>query len=105
MVTMTKTKKTKNWIVVLCEGKPKHWCFLGELDRGLRQGVRKRENAVRFTRVGAVRVARTYGPHQAYATHERGPRLESERDEHHVAGYSNFGGGGPFAPMHSPKRG
>ena len=35
-------------------------CYLGELTPGVRQGVTKRENAVRFTKRGAVRVAKDY---------------------------------------------
>jgi len=34
--------------------------YLGELDPGIRQGVRRREHAVRFTSMGARRVANGY---------------------------------------------
>jgi hypothetical protein len=71
-------RTAKNWIVVLCEGEARHWCLLGELDRGMRQGVRRRGNATRFTEVGARRVAASYGPGGAYAVREDGARLEGE---------------------------
>jgi hypothetical protein len=53
----------RNYLVVICDG-PNNTpsCFLGELGRGLRQGVRKRVNATRFTQRGAARVAKAYGP-------------------------------------------
>lgn len=53
----------KNWVVVLdSEGSPDpdKLIFLGELDRGIRQGVSLVQNAVRFTLAGAKRVAKTY---------------------------------------------
>lgn len=49
----------RTWIVVLSNPMQPH-VYLGELDRGVRQGVRQLHNAVRFTRVGAVRVAVHY---------------------------------------------
>ena len=52
-----KTKGSRDWVVVLnghhTDGTA---TYLGELDRGLRQGVRRLENAKRFTKVGAQRV-------------------------------------------------
>jgi hypothetical protein len=54
------TMNTKTWVVVLLTD-VKGPMYLGELDRGCRQGVRQLKNAVRFTSVGAKRVAAGYG--------------------------------------------
>lgn len=57
---MAKTTKSKrNWVVVCdrdAKGAP---VYVGELDCG-RQGVRKLENATRFTHAGALRVVAGY---------------------------------------------
>jgi hypothetical protein len=50
---------TKTWLVVLLTD-VQGPVYLGELDR-VRSGVRRIDNAVRFTRVGAKRVAAGYG--------------------------------------------
>jgi hypothetical protein len=50
----------KTWLVVLLTD-AKGPVYLGEFDRGCRCGVRHLENAVRFTAVGAKRVAAGYG--------------------------------------------
>jgi hypothetical protein len=49
----------KHYVVVLSRvnGRP---VYLGELDPGVRQGVRSVDHAVRFTVRGAARVARAY---------------------------------------------
>lgn len=49
----------RTWIVVL-SNPMEISCYLGELHRGVRQGVSKLENAVRFTKAGAARVAAGY---------------------------------------------
>lgn len=49
----------KRFVVLLGEAAPKT-VYLGELHRGLRQGVTRPENAIRFTLLGANRVARHY---------------------------------------------
>lgn len=53
------TKNPKNTVVVVdtIGGEP---VYLGELDPGIRQGVRKLENATRFTATGAKRVLAGY---------------------------------------------
>jgi len=55
-------KSSRNWLVVL-DGQPDAGTavYLGELDAGIRQGVRKLDNALRFTKLGAQRVVRAYG--------------------------------------------
>jgi hypothetical protein len=54
------TTNAKTWLVILLTD-TQGPVYLGELDRGMRSGVRRIENAVRFTRVGAKRVAAGYG--------------------------------------------
>ena len=49
----------RTWIVVL-DATPGRHVYLGELDRGARQGVTRLANATRFTRLGAARVAAHY---------------------------------------------
>jgi hypothetical protein len=51
---------TKRYIVILDDSNLEKTVYLGELERGFRQGVYKRENAIRFTRIGAYRVAAQY---------------------------------------------
>lgn len=52
-----KTKGSRDWVVVL-DGRHADGTatYLGEIDRGLRQGVRRLENAMLFTKTGAQRV-------------------------------------------------
>ena len=58
--------KTKTWLVVLYTD-DRGPVYLGEIDYGVRQGVRQIENAARFTRVGASRVASGYTAPHAHA--------------------------------------
>ena len=62
---MANTNKTH---VVILTSTPSGLVYLGELDRGLRQGVTRLENAIRFTATGAKRVAAQYsGAHSVAA--------------------------------------
>lgn len=54
------SKTTKNFLVILDDSDLERTCYVGELEPGIRQGVIKRENATRFTRIGAYRVAAGY---------------------------------------------
>jgi hypothetical protein len=56
----------KTWLVVLLTDS-RGPVYLGEIDRGIRQGVRQIENAIRFTPVGARRVAAGYTAPKAVA--------------------------------------
>lgn len=62
VIPIMTTKANKHWVVVLdSEGSPLPGnCYLGEYTSGVRSGVRRIENAVRFTLVGAKRIARSY---------------------------------------------
>lgn len=53
------SKPARNCIVILCDDAIGQ-IYLGEIDAGVRQGVRRLSNAVRFTKVGAARVASAY---------------------------------------------
>jgi hypothetical protein len=59
--TTPATKTPRDWVVVI-DGQHAAGTatYLGELDRGVRQGVKKLANATRFTRVGARRVLADY---------------------------------------------
>ena len=62
----TKTKSERNWVVVVdTYGGP---TYIGELGDGIRQGVRKLENATRFTARGAMRVLNAYPSAKADGT-------------------------------------
>lgn len=65
-----KTTTAKTWLVVL-HTDDRGPVYLGEIDYGVRQGVRQIENAVRFTRVGAHRVAAGYTAPKAMAIDEK----------------------------------
>jgi hypothetical protein len=62
-------KTTKTWLVVL-HTDDRGPVYLGEFDRGNRCGVRQVEDAIRFTRVGALRVASGYTAPKAMAIDE-----------------------------------
>lgn len=55
-----KTTTTKCYMVILDDSQLDHMVYLGELTRGVRQGVTHRDSAVRFTRTGALQVAAQY---------------------------------------------
>jgi|HubBroStandDraft_6_1064221.scaffolds.fasta_scaffold91989_3 hypothetical protein len=50
---------SKSYLIILDDSQLDQMVYLGELEPGIRQGT-KRDNAVRFTRVGAYRVAAQY---------------------------------------------
>ena len=56
---MRTTKAPKNCVVQLAASSTNP-CYLGEIEAGDRQGVRRIENACRFTERGARRVAAEY---------------------------------------------
>jgi hypothetical protein len=76
---MTNSRSPRNYLVVLHTDSQGH-VYLGELDPGMRSGVRHIENAVRFTLVGAKRVAASYGT-STLAAHGRSASAKVIKDD------------------------